>query len=326
MTTSLLDVQDLQRHYKRGRGHQPTKAVDGVSLTIEAGSILGIVGESGCGKSTLARMIMGFDTPSSGHVLFQGRDVHRSPRSTLRDIRRGLQIVFQDPQGSLDPRQTVGTIVAEPLYLDPDAPRGKARRDLVGDVLASVGLRPEDADRRPHEFSGGQRQRIAIARAVISRPKLIIADEPVSALDLSVQAQVLNLIMDLRDRHGIAFLFITHSLAVVETIADRIGVMYRGRIAEIGPTADVMRRPKHPYTVSLLAAEPRIDQPRIRPGERPLSAIPSSAISASGGREKPACRYLPSCSLAIGQCVNEVPHLHATGKSHLVACHLAPAE
>jgi peptide/nickel transport system ATP-binding protein len=260
----LLAVEDVHRHYRHRGSSGVLKAVDGVSLTIEPGSIFGIVGESGCGKSTLARIVMGLDRPTAGRVRFEGRDLFRSA-SELQALRRGFQMVFQDPNGSLDPRQRVGRIVAEPLHLDPRAARGEARRALVGDVLASVGLRREDADRFPHEFSGGQRQRIAIARAIIGKPKLVVADEPVSALDLSVQAQVLNLIMDLRDRHGLAFLFISHSLAVVETLADRVAVMYRGQFVETGTAAEVFRNPQHPYTRRLIAAEPRIDAPRRQP-------------------------------------------------------------
>jgi ABC-type oligopeptide transport system ATPase subunit len=236
--------------------------VDGVSFAIAPGTIFGIVGESGCGKSTLARVVMGLNRPTRGQVLFEGEDIFAKSRSELLRLRRGFQMVFQDPRGSLDPRQSIGRIVAEPLFLDPDAPRGKARKDLIEETLASVGLQPSDADRRPHEFSGGQRQRIAIARAIIGRPKLIVADEPVSALDVSVQAQVLNLIMDLRDRYGLAFLFISHSLAVVEMISDRVGVMYRGNFVETGPAHEVFNRPVHAYTKKLINAEPRIDQPR----------------------------------------------------------------
>jgi peptide/nickel transport system ATP-binding protein len=258
----LVEVRDVESHYGRRADQTLTKAVDGVSFAIAPGTIFGIVGESGCGKSTLARVVMGLNRPTRGHVLFEGEDIFAKSRSELLRLRRGFQMVFQDPRGSLDPRQSVGRIVAEPLFLDPDAPRGKARKDLIEETLASVGLQPSDADRRPHEFSGGQRQRIAIARAIIGRPKLIVADEPVSALDVSVQAQVLNLIMDLRDRYGLAFLFISHSLAVVEMISDRVGVMYRGNFVETGPAHEVFNRPVHAYTKKLIDAEPRIDQPR----------------------------------------------------------------
>jgi len=258
----LVEVKGLERAYGGSAGHTPMKAVDGVSFKIEPGTIFGIVGESGCGKSTLARIVMGLDRPTGGQVLFEGEDIFAKSRGELLRLRRGFQMVFQDPQGSLDPRQSVGQIITEPLYLDPDAPRGNERKQLISETLASVGLRPDDSVRYPHEFSGGQRQRIAIARAIIGKPKLVVADEPVSALDLSVQAQVLKLIMELRDRHGLAFLFISHSLAVVETISDRVGVMYRGNFVETGTAADVFTNPQHAYTRKLIEAEPSIDQPR----------------------------------------------------------------
>jgi ABC-type glutathione transport system ATPase component len=258
----LVEVRDVESHYGRRADQTLTKAVDGVSFAIAPGTIFGIVGESGCGKSTLARVVMGLNRPTRGQVLFEGEDIFAKSRGELLRLRRGFQMVFQDPRGSLDPRHSVGRIVAEPLFLDPDAPRGKERRHLIEETLASVGLQPSDADRHPHEFSGGQRQRVAIARAIIGRPKLIVADEPVSALDVSVQAQVLNLIMDLRDRFGLAFLFISHSLAVVEMISDRVGVMYRGNFVETGPAHEVFNRPVHAYTKKLIDAEPRIDQPR----------------------------------------------------------------
>jgi ABC-type glutathione transport system ATPase component len=258
----VLEVRNVERGYGNRNGAAIVKAVDGVSFSILPGTIHGIVGESGCGKSTLARIVMGLDRPTSGQVLFEGEDIFAKSRAELLRVRRGFQMVFQDPQGSLDPRQTVARIVAEPLYLDASAPKGRALQTLIGETLSSVGLRPEDANRYPHEFSGGQRQRIAIARAIIGRPKLVVADEPVSALDLSVQAQVLRLIEDLRDRHGLAFLFISHSLAVVETISDRVGVMYRGKFVETGSAHEVFRNPQHAYTRRLIDAEPRIDLPR----------------------------------------------------------------
>jgi peptide/nickel transport system ATP-binding protein len=274
----LLEVRNLERVYRNAAGHVLMKAVDGASFSIERGTIHGIVGESGCGKSTLARIVMGLDRPTGGHVLFEGEDIFAKSRAELLRLRHGFQMVFQDPQGSLDPRQSVSRIVTEPLFLDPNAPRGREREELIGETLASVGLSPADAARYPHEFSGGQRQRIAIARAIIGKPKLVVADEPVSALDLSVQAQVLKLIRDLRDRYGLAFLFISHSLAVVETISDRVGVMYRGNFVETGTAVDVFRNPQHAYTRKLIDAEPSIDQPRrygtVRVGVRAAKAIP----------------------------------------------------
>ncbi|WP_442580768.1 dipeptide ABC transporter ATP-binding protein [Mesorhizobium sp. ASY16-5R] len=269
----VLQVVSLERDYRSLSGHVLTKAVDGVSFAIERGNIFGIVGESGCGKSTLSRIVMGLDRPTGGRVLFEGEDLFSKPPRALRQLRRGFQMVFQDPQGSLDPRQSVASIIAEPLYLDPMAARGRERKDLIAEALVSVGLLPEDAERYPHQFSGGQRQRIAIARALICRPKLVVADEPVSALDLSVQAQVLDLIRDLRDRHGIAFLFISHSLAVVQSIADEVGVMHRGNFVETGKARDIFRNPQHVYTQRLIEAEPRIEQPRRYGVTRPTSNL-----------------------------------------------------
>ena len=240
MSAPVLEVRNLTRHFRGRGGAAALKAVDGVSFQIEEGSTLGVVGESGSGKTTLARLSMALDRPTAGEVIFAGHDLFAQPAAELARLRRGFQMVFQDPYGSLDPRMSVGRIIAEPLHIEPSAPRGAARRARVAEVLAEVGLEPSDAARRPHQFSGGQRQRIAIARALISRPRLVIADEPVSALDLSVQAQVLNLLMDLRDRERLAFLFISHNLAVVQFLADRIAVMYRGRFVETGPAEEIL--------------------------------------------------------------------------------------
>jgi peptide/nickel transport system ATP-binding protein len=251
----LLALHEVTRRYTlpREKLFEPAPAVQalrGVSLTLQPGRSLGIVGESGSGKSTLARIAMALEPPTSGRVEFRGRDLNRLSAAELRAARRDFQMVFQDPYGSLDPRQRIGRIVAEPLVLAGRADRERA----VAEVLEAVGLRAADAQKYPHEFSGGQRQRIAIARALITRPQLIVADEPVSALDVSVQAQVLNLLIDLQQRFGVTYLLISHDLAVVDHVCDEVAVMQAGLIVERGRAADIFRRPQHPYTRALLAA------------------------------------------------------------------------
>jgi ABC-type oligopeptide transport system ATPase subunit len=257
----LLEVTDLVRHYALPReklfSPPPTvKALNGVSFNVKAGRSLGIVGESGSGKSTIARLVMALDTPTSGSVRMLGRDLHQLPRSELRVARRDFQMVFQDPYGSLDPRQTVARIVAEPLEALAETSRA-VQRERASEALAAVGLRTTDMDKYPHEFSGGQRQRIAIARALITRPKLIVADEPVSALDVSVQAQVLNLMQDLQQQFGISYLLISHDLAVVNHLCDEVCVVWKGKIVEEGPPGELFRNAQHPYTRTLLDAVPR---------------------------------------------------------------------
>ena len=259
----LLRVQDLRRDYALPRtsllGPRPqVQALRGVGFDIHAGRSLGVVGESGSGKSTLARLVMALDTPSAGSVELLGRDLHRLPARELRAARRDLQMVFQDPYGSLDPRQTVATIVTEPLQALAQTSKAELH-EQAAEVLAQVGLRPGDAHKYPHEFSGGQRQRIAIARALITRPRLIVADEPVSALDVSVQAQVLNLLQDLQERHGVTYLLISHDLAVVQQLCDEVLVLYQGRVVERGAPQALFTQPQHPYTQALIAAVPRID-------------------------------------------------------------------
>jgi peptide/nickel transport system ATP-binding protein len=258
-------VQDLRRDYPLPRtsllGPRPqVHALRGVSLDIHAGRSLGVVGESGSGKSTLARLVMALDTPSAGSVELLGRDLHRLPARALRAARRDFQMVFQDPYGSLDPRQTVETIVTEPLQALANATKAELR-ERAAEVLAQVGLRAGDAHKYPHEFSGGQRQRIAIARAVITRPRLIVADEPVSALDVSVQAQVLNLLQDLQERHGVSYLLISHDLAVVQQLCDEVLVLYQGQVVERGAPQALFTQPRHPYTQALVAAVPRMALP-----------------------------------------------------------------
>jgi peptide/nickel transport system ATP-binding protein len=260
MTTPLLEVKHLTRDYllrsRDGLARQTLRAVDDVSLSVARGEVLGIVGESGCGKSTLARIVMALDKPTAGEVLLEGASLFALGAADLRKRRRDFQMVFQDPYGSLDPRHSVGRIIAEPLHLEG---RTAAVDDRVAAMLESVGLKPTDAKRYPHEFSGGQRQRIAIARALMTQPKLLVADEAVSALDLSVQAQILHLLMQLKERNGLTMLFISHNLGVIEEIADRVGVMYAGKLVEIGATSDVLHRPQHAYTQRLLDAEPTLD-------------------------------------------------------------------
>jgi peptide/nickel transport system ATP-binding protein len=257
----LLEAQALSKRYRLPRSRllapaPQVQALDGVSFTLHAGRSLGIVGESGSGKSTLARLVMALEAPTAGHVRFRGQDLHALPAARLRRARAGFQMVFQDPYGSLDPRQAVGRIVAEPLHLQPALSRDERRR-RAAEMLDAVGLRAADAAKYPHEFSGGQRQRIAIARALVTRPALIVADEPVSALDVSVQAQVLNLMLDLQQRFGVAYLFISHDLAVVQLMCDELIVLQHGRVVERGEAARVLHAPAHPYTRALLDAVPR---------------------------------------------------------------------
>jgi peptide/nickel transport system ATP-binding protein len=262
----LLEVRGLSKAYRLPRGAvfgaaPPLTALDDVSFTLAAGRSLGVVGESGSGKSTLARLVMALEAPTRGSVRFDGRDLHALPARELRRARADFQMVFQDPYGSLDPRRTVGQTVGEPLALRERPPTRAERGERTAEALAAVGLAPADAARYPHEFSGGQRQRIAIARALITRPRLIVADEPVSALDVSVQAQVLNLMQDLQDRLGVTYLFISHDLAVVDLVCDEVLVLQHGRAIEQGATDEVFRRPRDDYTRRLLAARPGAESP-----------------------------------------------------------------
>jgi len=271
-TTPLLQVENLHRVYTMPReklfGPPPqVHALNGVSFTIEAGRSLGVVGESGSGKSTLARLVMALDKPTQGSVRLDGRDLHALPHEDLRRARRDFQMVFQDPYGSLDPRQTVQRIVCEPLSAQGDVSRDEQHR-RAAEVLEAVGLRRADLGKYPHEFSGGQRQRIAIARALITRPRLIVADEPVSALDVSVQAQVLNLMQDLQAEFGITYMLISHDLAVVHHLCDDVAVLWQGRIVEQGPPERLFSAAEHPYTQTLLAAVPEAEPPsRTRNGK-----------------------------------------------------------
>ncbi len=317
MSAPLLEVRHLAQRYRLPREAllKPARVVDalnGVSFDIEPGRSLGIVGESGSGKSTLARLVMALEKPSNGVVRFMGQDVNALGGAALKSLRRHFQMVFQDPYGSLDPRQKVGRIVAEPLMAllgreaDEPAPR-------VGAMLDAVGLRAGDAEKYPHEFSGGQRQRIAIARALITRPKLIVADEPVSALDASVQAQVLNLLADLQADFGVTYMLISHDLAVVNHLCDVVAVLYRGRIVEQGPPEVLFARAAHPYTQALIDAVPQLVPGRRARATKPVHA----AISPS----KTSCPFLSRCPRAETLCGREAPVLRAVGEGHLAACH-----
>jgi ABC-type glutathione transport system ATPase component len=279
--TDLLEVTDLVREYTLPREHlfrPPGKvyALNGVSFNVASGRSLGIVGESGSGKSTLARLVMALDAPTAGSVKLLGRDLHQLPTDELRQARRDFQMVFQDPYGSLDPRQTVERIVTEPLQAQGETSRAE-QREQAGQVLAQVGLRQNDLGKYPHEFSGGQRQRIAIARALITRPRLIVADEPVSALDVSVQAQVLNLMQDLQQEFGITYMLISHDLAVVNHLCDEVVVLYQGRIVERGSPSELFRNAQHPYTQSLVSAVPQVQPGRARARRAAAAAVAKTA-------------------------------------------------
>ena len=319
----LLQVRNLCKYFPvRGgllrRVVQQVKAVDGVSFEIQRGRTLGLVGESGCGKSTLGRAVLRLHEPTAGKVWLDGKDITALPKSALLPWRRRMQIIFQDPYASLSPRRTVAQSIREPLDVHRIGTRaGRARR--VEELLEVVGLSAAVMDRYPHEFSGGQRQRIGIARALALNPSFIVADEPVSALDVSVQSQVLNLIARLQREHGIAFLFISHDLAVIQHVSDDVAVMYLGRIVEMASAAEIYRNPKHPYARALLSAAPVPDPARRRtrmvlPGDVPSPANPP-----------PGCPFHPRCPQAMAKCRTEVPVLVNTrgaGPLHRVACHL----
>lgn len=336
-TRHLLEVADLVMNFpikgggllRRTIGH--VQAVSGVSLTLDAGQTLGIVGESGCGKSTTGRAILQLHRPTSGSVRFEGRELTTLDAKQLRAVRRDLQIVFQDPYASLNPKMPVNDIVAEPLKIH--GLWQSQGRERVAELLRLVGLNPEHGNRYPHEFSGGQRQRVGIARAIALEPKLLVLDEPVSALDVSVQAGIVNLLQDLQDRLGLAYLFIAHDLSVVRHSCDRVAVMYLGKIVETGPRDDVYDHPMHPYTQALLSAAPLHDPEQERRRKRIILAgdVPSPVNPPSG------CRFRTRCWKAQAVCATETPPLNepsthpntgpgtGPGRGHKVACHFAEA-
>ncbi|MGH7082126.1 MAG: ABC transporter ATP-binding protein [Acetobacteraceae bacterium] len=315
----LLEVEDLRMWFPLGGGalarrRETVKAVDGVSFAIKTGEVLGLVGESGSGKTTVGRTILRLIEPTGGAIRFGGADITHLTRRALRPIRQRMQLVFQDPFASLNPRMTIGRILAGPLMIHrPDMPRHE-RENWIAASLTRVGLAPRHAGRYPHEFSGGQRQRVGIARALMLRPDLVVADEPVSALDVSIQAQVVNLLLEIRDQLNLAMLFIAHDLAVVAHISDRIAVMYLGRIVELAPAEILFSAPRHPYTEALLAAAPVPDPDH--PRGRPLLSgdVPSPVNPPSGCAFRTRCRYqLPACAAAV-------PPLREVGPGHLSAC------
>jgi oligopeptide transport system ATP-binding protein len=318
----LLEVTDLEMHFpiKSGilidREVGRVRAVDGVNLTVKEGETLGLVGESGCGKSTLCRAILQLLRPTAGSVRFDGKEMVGLKRREMQSLRRQMQIIFQDPYASLNPRHRVGQIIGDPLRLHGIASGEELKRNVRG-LLERVGLGPEHYNRYPHEFSGGQRQRIGIARALALRPRLIIADEPVSALDVSIQAQIINLLEDLQDEFNLTYIFVAHDLGVIRHVSDRIAVMYLGKIVEIGPADEVYSDPIHPYTLSLLSALP-IPDPRVNAAREPLvleGDLPSPANPPA------ACRFHTRCPYATEICSEVEPELVHHGNGHWAACH-----
>lgn len=314
----ILDVQGLQTSFDLSRGgrHMRVKAVDDVSFTLAEGEVLGIVGESGCGKTTVGRSIMRLAQPQGGRVVFRGSDVLSATGEGLNDLRLSIRMVFQDPYASLNPRRTIGDSIAEAGDINGAFKDRGERAERVAGSLSAVGLDPDFATRYPHELSGGQRQRVGIARAILPVPAIVIADEPVSALDMSVQAQVLNLLMDLREQLGLSMIFISHDIGVIGHVSDRVAVMYMGRIVELADAKTILERPVHPYTLALMAAVPRPD-PSVRiAGAMPASEPPSQVNHAGG------CAYAPRCPLATDRCSVETPLLRPLGE-RIVACHNA---
>ena len=324
-STPLLKVEHLHKEFPTGSGFMGGKfskkvvsAVNDLSFEIRAGETFGLVGESGCGKSTTGRAIMHLDPPTSGKVYFEGRDISKMNKKELKAMRREMQFIFQDPYASLNPRMTIGEIISEPMVIH-GIGTPEERIERVRELLDVVGLNPEHINRYPHEFSGGQRQRVGIARSFILRPKLIICDEPVSALDVSIQAQVLNLLKDLQKQYGTAYLFIAHDLSVVQHISDRVAVMYLGKMVELSDWKSLYAEPNHPYTQALLSAVP-IPDPDVQQNRKRiiLAGDPPSPIDPPSG-----CRFHTRCPIAQAKCSEEAPEFRVIGEGHFCACHYA---
>lgn len=317
MRETLVSVRGLVKHFPVEGSDDVVRAVDGVSFDIFAGETLGLVGESGCGKSTVGRCVLRLIEPTAGQITFAGQDVLSLDKKRLRQLRREMQIIFQDPYASLNPRMKVGDIIGEPLVIHNQGSKSE-RPDQVASLLQRVGLDPDYRNRYPHEFSGGQRQRIGVARALALNPKLIVADEPVSALDVSVQAQVVNLLQELQEEFKLTYLFISHGLAVVEHISTRVAVMYLGRIVEIADAAELYAQPLHPYTQALLSAIP-IPDPRQKRKRIILQGDVPTPIDPPSG-----CRFRTRCPLAIEECAHIDPELREVSPGHHVACIRVP--
>jgi oligopeptide transport system ATP-binding protein len=322
----LLDIENVSKTYAvrgqaarllRGEPAESLTAVSDVSLTVYRGEVVGLVGESGCGKSTLARLIVNLEPPTTGRIVYDGAELGAQDRRALRRLRRRIQMVFQDPYSSLNPRKAVGKAIEEVLSVHQICPK-QERRNRVAELLERVGLSADMMDRRPREFSGGQRQRIGIARALAVSPEFVVADEPVSALDVSVQAQVLNLLMRLRQELNLTYLFISHNLGVIEHISDRVAIMYLGKLVEIAPARAVFESPRHPYTQALLAAVPSLDPDESIEAAAVEGDIPNPINPPAG------CYFHPRCPFAMEICSREYPRMRLAGEDSLVACHLYP--